>query len=395
MATKTAERPTNKTVATEGVGHVDITVPCKALRAALSTVGPVVARRSSVPILANVLLRSVEGAVSIVATDTLTWAECRIPAEGLTNDGATTVSAATLANLIGGLPDAPVTLRNEGDKVDVRCSKSKYGLLGLPADEFPLMPDVVEEIGFTLPSNVLSAVLDQVSFAASQDESRMILNGVLFEVSPDAVRLVATDTHRLAVRTISASAKGSGKAVVPNDALAVVQKAIDAKSDSPVTVSLTEKQVRFDFEADGMRITVTSRVIDGQFPNYERIIPSAYERTFTFERAPLLAATRRAVLVAKQNANKLTLLVSEDGQSVQLYAQSGNIGNASEEVEIATDTPGEYDITFNAFYLADVLGALACEGVTLSANANLKPACVKMVGQDDCLCILMPMERDK
>ncbi len=377
-------------------GLLRATSPRKELFEGIQTVGKAVATRSSLPILTHVRIAAKDGKVSMMATDLEMWMEHTLPGVGITEDGAATAPARNFTELLAAMPDADVsvTVEDETNTLHLRCLKANYKLLGLSADEFPLLPQVQEDSRFVVDRELLKDAIKQTIFATSTDETRAILTGVLVVFQGDSLRLVATDTHRLAVRDCPVKeGSGSASAIVPSRAMNELLRIV-GNEEGEIVVTLSGNQIQFQVDdASGSKTTLISRLIDGQFPNYERVIPAQATKTLTVERAPLAAAVKRASIVARDSASRVVLRTTEDGDRLTITAESGSVGNAYEEVEVARtgdDTPVE--IAFNAKYLADVLNVLDTEGLHIELTEPLRPGVIRPTDTADYLCVLMPMQ---
>ncbi len=377
-------------------GLLRATSPRKELFEGIQTVGKAVATRSSLPILTHIRIAAKDGKVSMMATDLEMWMEHTLPGVGITEDGAATAPARNFTELLAAMPDADVsvTVEDETNTLHLRCLKANYKLLGLSADEFPLLPQVKEDSRFVVDRETLKDAVKQTIFATSTDETRAILTGVLVVFQGDSLKLVATDTHRLAVRDCPVKeGSGSASAIVPSRAMNELLRIV-GNEEGEIVVTLSGNQIQFQVDdASGSKTTLISRLIDGQFPNYERVIPAQATKTLTVERAPLAAAVKRASIVARDSSSRVVLRTTDDGDKLTITAESGSVGNAYEEVEVARtgdDTPVE--IAFNAKYLADVLNVLDTEGLHIELTEPLRPGVIRPTDNADYLCVLMPMQ---
>lgn len=368
--------------------------PRKDLYEAVQTVGRAVSGRSTLPILSHLLVAPQGDTLKLTATDLEMWMECSLPARLQASIGdedepaGFTAPARVFTEMLGALPDADVLIdRPEGgNTVQVHCARSDYKILGLPAEEFPAPPDVAATATVTLPGELLRDMIRHVLFAVSTDETRAILTGVLLKFAPGEVKMVATDTHRLAVRSAKIEGgEGEASAVIPARAMNEVLRLAD--DEDSVTISLAQGQARFEVGTT----TLVTRLIEGTFPNYERVIPTTHDRKLTLETGEFQRAVRRAAIVARDNANRVVL--ETEGAQLILSAESGTVGSAREEIEVAREGD-DIQIAFNARYMQDVLAIIETEGVVLELTEPLRPGILRPIGDgaDDYLCVLMPMQ---
>lgn len=375
---------------------------------ALGVAGRAVSSRNTLPILSNVLLETQDDRLKLTATDLDTAIRSVIPAV-VAENGAVAVPAGILGDVVSKLPDAPVTLEMQDGKVTVRSGKSDYTILSLPAEDFPVVPEVTEGTDITLPQATLKEMLRHTTFAASKEETRSILMGVLFEARPaqggkgtegasSTLTLVATDTHRLAWKQAKLSDEmvSPVSAIVPARPLAELERVLKDTAEESVHIRFGPSQVQFETND----VTLVSRVLDGQFPNYEKVIPKATERKITFDRNELLGAVRRVFIVAKQNSEKAILTTK--GDLMEMTAESQEVGRAYEEVPIAMDGDN-LTIAFNARYLMEVLSILGEEQATLELSGALNPGILRPgagngangngngAGDSEFLYVVMPM----
>jgi DNA polymerase-3 subunit beta len=376
--------------------------PRKDLYEAVQTVGRAVSGRSTLPILSHLLVAPQGSALKLTATDLEMWMECSLPAQlqqGLGDDEELTgftAPARVFTEILGALPDADVTLDRPsgGNQVQVRCARSDYKVLGLPAEEFPAPPEVEATATFTLSGELLRDMIRHVLFAVSTDETRPILTGVLLSLKASALKMVATDTHRLAVRSADVQGEGGeATAIIPARAMNELLRLSD--DEGSVTVSLAQGQARFEITrgsgGGGTTVTMVTRLIEGQFPNYERVIPAGHDRKLTLETGEFAKAVKRAAIVARDNANRVVL--ETEGAQLVLSAESGSVGSVRDEIEVAREGD-DIQIAFNAKYLNDVLNVVETEGVVLELTEPLRPGVLRPIGDNaqDYLCVLMPMQ---
>ncbi len=367
--------------------------PRRDLFDAVQTVAHAVSGRTSLPILSHILVQAEEGALRLTATDLELGISLTIPSAQIETAGGLTAPARLLTELLGALPEGDVTLTVDlSHAVRLNCDRSDYKILGLPADEYPRLPDVKDENGFTIPQALLRDMIRKTLFAVSPDEARAILTGILVSLDGNSLKFVATDTHRLAVRSATVSdGRGSVTAIVPARAMNELMRLL-ADEEGDVRVCLSDNQVEF---VTPQGIHVISRLIEGQFPNYERVIPSSHTRLLTLQTQAVQRAVKRAAIVARNNANRVVLKTLDDKLAIR--AESNLEGTAYEEVEVAREGD-DIEIAFNAKYLLDVLGVIEEEGVHLEITEPLKPGVMRPVPDkegesgSDYLCVLMPMQ---
>jgi len=352
----------------------------------VQTVSRAIAGRSAWPILNNVLIRTEDGHLKLTAFDLELGMECNVPAS-IEMAGAITVPAKLLTEVMATLPEANVQISSdEQNAVNVKCEKSDYTVLGLPAEEFRPLPEVPDTHKFQINQGALREMIRQTIFAVSPDESRAILTGILLVLNGTEITFVATDTYRLAVRNSTvANASGEASCIIPRRALDEVSRLLDDESEEPITISIADSQIKFLVNG----VTIVSRLIEGQFPNFERVIPKDYQKKLTVPCDDFLSKVKRAAIVARENANRV-LLRTEDDKLV-LTAQSGDVGKAYEELEIVKEGD-DLEIAFNAKYLVEFLSVVGSEGIFLEHAGGASAGLMKPVGEEGYMYVLMPMQ---
>jgi len=364
---------------------VRVTCARKDLHEGVQAAARAVSARTSLPILGHLLMNAEEGKLRIAATDLEIGMECVVEAR-VQEQGVLTVPARMLTEVLATLPDADVSIScDESNVVSLNCGTSDFTILGLPPEEFPMLPEVKEEVSFSIESEVLREGIRKTSFAISQDESRAILTGVLLEVNANSLKMVATDTYRLCVLDCSLiESEGSINAIVPGRAMNELSRILP-EGEGTVHVTLSGSQIMFKV-GDSVLI---SRLIDGQFPNYEKVIPGDYNKKLTIPTELFLQSVRRASIVARENSNRAILRT--DNGTLVVTAESGKLGKAREEVEVVREGD-DMRMAFNARYLMDVLGVIDTEAVEMELTGEVSPAVVRPQGQENYIYVLMPMQ---
>jgi DNA polymerase-3 subunit beta len=366
---------------------MQITCPRKELHEAVQFVLQGVSKRTTLPILSNILLEG-DDRLKIVASDLEVWVERTIPTAGA-DGGKTTVPGRLFSEILAGLPEGNVTLTT-GDRHDIKveCGSSKYNVLGLPADEFPVVPHLEEDLTFTMPISLFKEMARQVEIAVSRDDARPALTGILFSSDGQDIRMVATDTHRLALRKApAANVSGIGSslnAVIPERAISMITKAPASDDDE---VKVTIENARVGFEIGPVRLVAS--LITGAFPAYERVLPTDPTRKWTLPTEEFAAAVRRADVVAKQSSHRVVL--TGNGDRLEVTARSEGFGDANETMEMVSEG-GEMAIAFNAKYVLDALGVIDTDGVVLEMTEPLRAALLRPATENpEFQYVVMPM----
>jgi len=349
----------------------------------LQMVQNIVEPRQTLPILANVLLEAEGEGVRMTATDLEVGARVTVPAK-VGSKGSITVSARKLAEIVKELPAAAVELKvTDNVMVRLRCGGATYRLVGLAPDDFPPVVPAAPQSWVTIEAKVLRDMLTQTSFAVSHDETRYALNGVLFAFQGKDVRMVATDGHRLALSMRSlGQAIPNATGIVPRKAVSEIMRVLGAGEE--VQLAITENQ----FVLQMPNFVMTARLIEGQFPNYDAVIPRAHPGRLAAAKSSLSAALRRVAVMAEERNKPVKLAISP--ASLKVTASSPELGEAEEilEVEYAGE---EIVIGFNSRYLLEAMGALEKDKVVFEIKDAQSPGVIKSVEDEGYCCVIMPM----
>ena len=354
----------------------------------LSVVSRAVSSRSTLPVLANVLLRTEDAGLKLTATNLEIGITYWVPGK-IETDGATTVPARLLSDLVSSLPASEkVDLELQGtDTLHLRCGRVATHVKGIDADEFPTIQTAGERPTTRIAQSTLKRALEETIFAAASDEARPILTGVLAKFEGSRLTLAAADNYRIAVRTIDIlDPVESVSVVIPARALAELGRILSDTED-PVELVLAQARNQVLFHLEG--IDLVSRLIDGQFPNYQQVLPAGHACRAEFDREELLRAVRPAALIASSSANIVKLQVGGEGSGVTVTA-TAEVGDYTGEVEAAVEGDAT-TIAFNARYLADVLGNVGADRFALELNGHLAPGVFRPVGDDAYVHVVMPV----
>ena len=355
----------------------------------LQVVSRAVSSRNTLPVLANVLLRTEDAGLKLTATNLeigiTSWVAGKIDGEG-----SLTVPARLFNDLVAGLPSGErIDLESDGaTTLRIKAGRYQTQLRGIEADEFPVIPSPGDRPTTRVSQKELKRALSQVVFAAATDEARPILTGVLTRLSGDRLTLAAADNYRIAVRTLPIiDAVEDTSLVVPARSYAELMRVLN-DTDDPVDIMLASSKSQVLFHAND--VDIVSRLIDGQFPNYQQVLPTSHSTRAVVERDELLKAVRLSALIASSAAHVVRLRVGEDGSSAINVAAAADVGEAQGDVEAELD--GEaVQIAFNARYLQEALQNLDQDQLSLEFSGPLSPGVLKPVTDEDYVHVIMPV----
>jgi DNA polymerase-3 subunit beta len=342
-------------------------------------------RTGTLPVLSGVHIQVAGDTLTVTGTDLELTIRLTVEVGG-ERDGAAVVPARLIGDIVKALPAGAVEidldLLSEGGEMSISAGRSQFSVRPLSLDDYPTQSEPTGE-AVTLPAETMAEALKQVVRAASTDDARAVLTGVLLASEEDGVRMVATDSYRLAVRDLpDSSVLGSGqKVLIPGRALNELARLMGDVEE--LTVRFGEREATF--EAGTTRLS--TRLIEGEFPNYRNLLPSSYPNLLTVSKASMMEAIRRVKILAQDSTPvRLTL----GGDTVQLTAITQDVGNAAEEIDASYDGV-EMTVAFNPDYLAAGIDAIDADDITLATMDPMKPAVLRGVGQEDYLYLLMPV----
>ena len=352
----------------------------------LSHIQSIVERKNTIPILSNVLLNAEDGKLSLTATDMDIEIIDSIDAE-IVEAGSTTVPAHTLYDIVRKLEDGSEIRLEQNDAVSLSIfsGKSKFNLGCLPSEDFPVMSSEDCEFNFAVSVNDLTDIIDKTKFAISTEETRYYLNGVFFHEKEGKLIGVSTDGHRLAKMAIEApeGSVGMPGVIIPRKTVLEIRKLAD-EFDGAISINMSENKIIFTIDT----IKFTSKLIDGTFPDYERVIPSGNDKEMTLNPKVFASAVDRVSTVATDKTSAVTLKITKDNVNISVNAP--DCGSADDEVAVSYDDD-EIEIGFNSRYLIEVAGQIAGNECTFILNDSASPALVKDAADENALYVLMPM----
>lgn len=358
-----------------------------ALLRPLQLVTGVVERRQTLPVLSNLFVDAREGSVRLTGTDLEVELIALITENiDVSEAGQATIPARKLADIWRSLPEgSDVAVSVEKERAIVRSGRSRFALATLPTSDFPRVDAQPGEFEFSLTKSEVQHLLDQTSFSMAQQDVRYFLNGMLLEVTPKYVRAVATDGHRLAMCTLDGPVAVSERvqAIVPRKGVLELGRLL-ADGDGAVGLGIARNHLRASYDG----YTLTTKLVDGRFPDYEKVIPRVSANLVTADRESLRQAFIRASILSNEKYRGVRMILERD----QITIQANNPEQEEAEEVVAVDYAGNrLEIGFNVSYLQDVLGVLATERVRFSVSDANSSALIEGEGAADSVYVVMPM----
>lgn len=355
----------------------------------LQSVIGIVERRHTLPILSNVLIKKYQNQLTMVATDLEIQISTVVPCDDTSDEFSITVSAKKLQDICRAFTEeTTINLDREESKILVKAGRSRFSLQTLPADDFPQIASLIDsKRSIAIPQKILKELLDQVQYAMAIQDIRYYLNGLLLIIEPNAIKLVATDGHRLAMVVHALpqlnEAANIQEVILPRKTIIELIKLLGDNEDN-VNIEIGQNQVKFEFS----NTIMASKIVEGKFPDYNKVIPTNYQNSITIERIIFLQALQRAAILSSEKFSGVRLVLTEN--CLRILCSNTEQEEAQEELEI--DYAGiPLDIGFNIKYLLDVLNNLDDEKVTCSFGDVNSSGLLTVPNNDNFKYVVMPM----
>lgn len=353
------------------------------LSKALSNVARIANSRTTLPILSNVLLKTVNNRLSIAATN-LDIAITNYIGSKVAEEGSITVPARLMQDFVTSLPTGVIELTLEDNKLHVSADQYQSVINGVSAEDFPVMPAIGEGKNWNVPAALLKKALQQVVMAASNDEARPVLTGIYLHSGDGQLFLAATDSYRLAEKQLMKTDQDISL-LIPASAMQDLLRII-GDSDDEVKITHDDQQIMFKID----EVELVTRLIEGNYPDYQKLIPTDFAVNAQLKRTELTNITKVSSLFARESAGSITIKVDEESQTVSIHSIASQLGENT--AQASAEVKGTGTITLNSRYLLDALGATGGDTISLSFNGKLEPCLLRDTKQTDYLHIIMPLK---
>ena len=369
---------------------MDFSIEKNELQKALYRAQGVVERRTAMPILANILLEAKNGNIIITATDLEVGIRGSYSAQ-VEKEGSITVPAKHLYEIVKELPEGKVTFkRKENFWVEITSGKVFFNIVGLSPEDYPALPSYKDKKFYEIKPEILREMIQKTIFSVSTDETRYHLNGVFFEKPKNGeslVRMVATDGHRLSLidKEIEFSEELSFTrgVIIPRKGLVELKRLLE-EGEGTHEIAFDPNHVVIKKD----KLIIFIRLIDGEFPDYEQVIPQEHSKKVILNKEKFLGSLRRISLLSNDRSKAIKLSLKND--VLEISTNNPEVGEAKEEIDISYQG-GDLEAGFNAKYFMDVLNAMESEEISLEFNDKLSPGVIRSVGDDKYICVVMPM----
>lgn len=353
------------------------------LTRALNNVARVASTKNALPILSNVLIKTVDNRVCVAATN-LNIAITHYIGSKVSQEGSITVPARLMQDFVASLPSGVIDIKVDETKLHIKADQYNSTINGTPADDYPVMPKIKNGTTWSVSSADLKKSLQQVVLAASNDDARPILTGIYFHTEKSNLYIAATDSYRLAEKNV-APLKQDVKLLVPASAMQDLLRIL-GDNEEEVVVTHNDQQVLFTVGD----IELVTRLIDGNYPDYRKLVPADFSTSATLPKSELVNITKVSSLFARESAGSVTLNLDEEDKKVSIRSIASQLG---ENTATATaEVKGSASITLNSRYILDALGATADPEVVISFNGKLEPCVIRGTKDKDYLHLIMPLK---
>jgi DNA polymerase-3 subunit beta len=353
------------------------------LNKALGSVSRVASGRSTLPILSNILLKTIDNRLSLAATN-LDIAITHYIGSKVKEEGTITLPSRLLQDFVGSLPSGVIDIELEETKFHIKTNQYNSTINGTSAEEYPVMPAITDGEEWSINAQTFKKSLQQVVFAASNDETRPVLTGIFLHSDGDDLFMAATDSYRLGEKKLGAAQKDVSL-LIPAHALQVLLRLI-SDQDEEIVLTHDEQQVQFKLGD----IELVTRLIEGKYPDYRKLIPEAFSTTAQIKRSEFTNIAKVSSLFARENAGSITVKVDEENQTVSIHSIASQLGENTASATAKVSGAGE--ITLNSRYLLDALTAVGGDEVVFSFNGKLDPSVLRADKDTDYTHIIMPLK---
>jgi DNA polymerase III subunit beta len=353
------------------------------LSRALNNVARIASTRNALPILSNVLIKTIDNRVCIAATN-LDIAITHYIGSKISQEGSITVPARLMQDFVASLPDGVININVDETKLHIKSEQYNSTINGTSADDYPVMPKIKGGTKWSVPAPLLKKALQQVVLAASSDDARPILTGVFFHTEKGNLYIAATDSYRLAEKKVM-GLKQEVKLLVPASAMQDLLRIL-GDQDEEVEVTHDDQQVLFTVGD----IELVARLIEGKYPDYTKLVPTSFSTSATLPKSELVNITKVSSLFARETAGSVTLNLDEEESQISIKSIASQLGENTAVTQ--AEVTGTANITLNSRYILDALGVVADADVSISFNGKLEPFVIKGTEDKDYLHLIMPLK---
>ncbi len=356
------------------------------LNKALQTVQKAIATKPTTPILSGIHIQTVENKVIIQANDLNMAIASTIDAD-IFEPGEIVVSGRMITELVRKLPGEAVLISNnkENNTIIIESGKSKNSLLAMNEEDYPKFPTFEEEKSIDIPDDKLKELIKKTIFACSNDEARPLFTGILIDVKDGKATFVGTNTHRLAIKTLTIDTEETMNIIIPSKVLVEIARNLNGDAPSLVNIAMLNNQIRVSID----NTVIVSRLIEGKFPDYKRVIPPKFSIKTNVNTSELAGAVERVSLFSTESEYSI-VKVSVSENELTINSSSPEVGTGHEIIPCTTEG-NDLNVAFNSRYVLDILKNIDAENVTLSMNTSLSPVCVTSSEEEDYTYIVTPV----